>query len=124
MGLFKKKKTEHHLPEGWSETKISDNLYITNIPEAQKQKWDNERREKDGVKKIAQKNGFHLKNHGRSGTVYYVESEKVCEIYFEISGVPEYDLIFYFDSLENWFLPTDVTMASKDKEKIKLQFID
>lgn len=128
MGLFswlsKYNTTKRHLSDSLKETKVSDNLYITPISEEQQKHWSNKRRQKDKVEKIAQMDGFHLKNHGRSGMIYYAESGKVCEFDFEISGVPEYDLIFYFDTLNNWFFPINLSINMEDKERIRLQFID
>jgi len=72
---------------------------------------------------MAKKNGFHLKSHGQSGLIYYVESGKVCEFDFEISRVPEYNFIFYFDYLNSWFLPQNLSITTEEKERIILQFM-
>jgi len=121
--FFKKKDSERRLPPGWTETKISENVYQTHIPEEQKQKWRVEQRSKDHVELLINKDGFHLKPHGRDGMVYYAERGKLCEIYFEISGVPQFDLLFEFDSLGSWFYPENSPIDETAKNDIKLKFI-
>lgn len=124
MGLFEflfgRRKLK--LPEGWTETKISENTYLTHVPEEQIEAWEKERREEDDVNKLINKDGFHLISRGRSGTVYYVNSGRICEIYFEISGVEKYDLLFWFEDLKNWFYPEKVTILTDEKNKIKTEF--
>ena len=117
--LFKQNEQDNELPKGWTETKISDNVYVTEIPQEQKDNWDKERREKDKVERLSKINGFHDKPSGRQGTIYFVDNGKVCELYYEISGVKEYDILIWFDQLNDWFLPKTETITTIDKQKIK-----
>jgi len=112
------------LPKGWTETKISEILYITHVPEEQKQKWTDERRKKHHIQNLAKKNGFYLISDGRIGFVYYVEDGKICELDYEISGAPEYDFLFNYDRLNEWFFPEQVTMSEETKNNIKVKFVD
>ena len=121
--LFAQKPSRPKLPDGWTETKVSENEYILHIPEEQKQKWDEERRTKDHIGDMINEDGFYIRSTGRDGMVYYVEDQKVCEFFYEISGVPEYDLLFAFESLNSWFLPKS-QITEDMKEKIKVKFID
>jgi len=118
-GLFKQKEQKNGLPNGWTETKISDNAYLTEIPQEQKDNWIKERREKDKVEQLIKKNGFHDKPNGRQGTIYFVDNGKICELYYEISGAKEYDILIWFDHLNKWFLPKVETISPIDKQKIK-----
>jgi hypothetical protein len=49
MGFLKylfgpnKTTTIRNLPDGWTETKISENLYVVNVPREEKDKWKTER---------------------------------------------------------------------------------
>jgi len=122
-GFFGKKKSTRQLPVGWTETKISENEYLLHIPEEQKQKWKVEQRSKDQVELLINKDGFHLKPHGRDGMVYYAEQGKLCEIYFEISGVPQFDLLFEFSRLGSWFYPENLPISETEKEEIKQKFV-
>ncbi len=42
--------------------------YATHTPQEQKEKWENERRKKDNIDKLTDKDGFHDKPNGRAGT--------------------------------------------------------
>ena len=109
----------HKLPEGWTETKISENLYVTHIPQKQIDEWKVQRWKKDKVTEIRKKEGFIIKPDGRSGTIYYVEKERLCEIEFEISGVSQFDILIYFDSLNKWSLPNNTEMLISEKNDIR-----
>lgn len=102
-----------------TETKISKETYFVNIPKEEKDKWEKERWRKDKVEKLLKTQGFHIKDHGRSGMIYFVENEKFCEIYYEISGVSQYDILIFFDSLSEWAFPQKKEMMDNEKEAIK-----
>jgi hypothetical protein len=118
--IFKTKSSNHKLPDGWSETKISEDTYVTHIPQEQQDKWENERRKKDNIDKLSDKDGFHDKPNGRAGTIYYVENGKVCELHYEISGVKEFDILINFDQLTEWIFPTKESISDKEAIKEKL----
>ena len=65
------------------------------------------------------KNGFHIESRGREGNIYYAEDGRRCEIYFEISGVDQFDILVYFDSLAEWTLPVKERISVTDKERIR-----
>ncbi|MBG6187090.1 hypothetical protein [Flavobacterium sp. CAN_S2] len=113
----------HKLPEGWTETKISENLYVTHIPQKQIDEWKVQPWKKDKVTEILKKDGFIIKPDGRSGTIYYVEKERLCEIEFEISGVSQFDILIYFDSLNKWSLPNNTEMHISEKNDIRKELI-
>jgi hypothetical protein len=107
------------LPKGWTETKISENSYLTNIPQEQIDQWQIERWKKDKVNKLIQKDGFYLKPNGRSGTIYFVDNNQLCELGIEISGVKEFDIIIYFEQLIEWKLPNKKIILENEKETIR-----
>lgn len=51
--------------------------------------------------------------------IYFVENDKFCEIYYEISGVSQYDILIFFDSLSEWAFPQKKEMMDYEKEAIK-----
>ena len=111
------------LPKGWTETKISDDFYETNIPQEQINKWQKVRWKKDKLTKLLINDGFYLKTDGRSGIIYFVENNQLCEIYIEISGVKEFDFTIYFDQLNEWILPSKKVMLESQKESIREKLI-
>jgi hypothetical protein len=125
MSFFKRlfgstnKKQSHGLPDGWTETKISDDTYVTHIPQEQKDKWVADRHKHDNVNELIKKDGFYDKANGRSGTIYHVDNGKLCEIDFEISGVKQFDILIYFDSLKEWLLPDKKALTPVEKLHIK-----
>ena len=121
--IFKAKFTKSKLPQGWTETKVSEDIYVTKIPQEQKDNWDNERREKDNVRKLSKKDGFHDKPKGRQGTIYFVDNGKVCELFYEISGAKEYDILIWFDQFNEWILPNVESINQVDKQVIKDKLI-
>ena len=122
--IFKTKTSEYKLPEGWTETKVAEDTFITEIPKEQKDKRENERREKDKVEQLIKIDGFYDKSNGRAGTIYYVEKGKICELYYEISGVKEFDILIWFDQLSNWILPERKPIKFEEKEAIKEKLVD
>ena len=117
--IFKSKYTKGKLPQGWTETKVSEGTYVAKISQEQKDNWDNERREKDNVRKLSKTDGFHDESNGRQGTIYFVDNGKVCELFYEISGAKEYDILIWFDQLDKWILPKVEPLNQVDKQVIK-----
>ena len=109
----------NRLTDGWTETKISADTYVTHIPQEQKDKCVADRHKRDKVDKLIKKDGFYNKPSGRSGTIYHVDQGKLCEIDLEISGVKQFDILIYFDSLEEWILPFKKLMTTEEKAEIK-----
>ena len=99
--------------------KISNTSYVHTIPRQTIDAWAAERHRIDDVENLKDTVGFHLKHHGRSGTIYYVDnSRKVCECYFELSGVATYDILVAENQLIEWFLPTKEKLYTAEKDKI------
>ncbi|MBE0573611.1 hypothetical protein IH575_01775 [Candidatus Dojkabacteria bacterium] len=98
---------------------FSDTSYVHTIPQQTIDQWDSKRHNEDGVETLRNNFGFHLKQYGRSGTIYYVDSSsKVCECYCELSGVASYDILVAENQLSEWFLPAKEKLSSAEKEKI------
>ena len=119
--IFGQNKTTptHKMSEGWTESKISEDACYTNIPQEVLDKWQTKRWKKHKVESLVKKDGFHLKEDGRCGTIYFIENEKFCEIDFEISGVSQYDILVFFDNLSQWDFPLKNKMTDVEKEIIK-----
>jgi len=103
-------------PFGWTTIKIDDNHFQHYIAEKLNEESTEKRRQKDNVVKLINKDGVHLKSHGRTGYLYIVDKGKVCEVGFEL-GIN--GLILYFDSLLDWSLPTKKLLSDKEKEEIR-----
>ena len=109
---------KYFLPKGWTEKKISEDSYLLNIPKEQIEAWKIKQWKKDNVEKIISQTGFHMKPDGRNGTIYFVKENQVCEIYFEISGVKEFDILIFFDQLTEWELPKRKPILEDEKKEI------
>lgn len=110
-------------PKGWTTIKLDETHYEHEIAELVKDKWASERHQKDKLNELLTHNGFHLKSHGRAGIIYYIDNGKVLEISYEISGVPQYDLLPYFDNIETWAIPNGEPLHAKQKAEIRQQLI-
>ena len=115
---YKREPKRNELPEGWTETKISEDTYITHIPQEQKDKWLIDKWAKDNLTEILLKDGFHLKQDGRAGTIYYVAGGRFCEIYYELSAVPQFHILIFFENLTECSQPKQ---RITEEEKIKLR---
>jgi hypothetical protein len=111
-------------PKGWTAIKIDDTHFQHHIAEIVKDKWVSERRQKDNFDKLITTDGFHIKYHGRAGMIYYVDNGNVLEIEFEMSGVPQYDLLLYFDNLKGWTIPKNEPFAFKEQSVIKEKLLE
>ena len=90
--------------------------------EEEKNRWRIERWERDGVSKLLSKDGFTFKPDGRSGYIYYTEQGTLVEIYVEMSGVKEYDMLIYFDeSLERF--PNRSILNEYEKEVMRSKLL-
>lgn len=112
------------MPNGWTTVKLDETHYEHKIAEVVKNKWTSERHEKDKLEKLLKQNGFHLKSYGRAGTIYYIDNGKVLEIGFEMSGVPQYDLLLFFDNIETWSIPEAEPLNLNQKKQIREQLLE
>lgn len=106
-------------PNGFTTIKLNDLHYEHEIATVIRDRWTSERHQRDQVNKLIKQNGFHLKSQGRDGTIYYVNNGKLLEIYFEMSGVPEYDLLLSFDSIKSWAIPKNEDLSLTQKKEIR-----
>lgn len=99
--------------------KVSDTSYIHTYPQQTIETWAAKRHMSDDVENLKDTVGFHLKPDGINGTIYYVDnSRKVCECYFELSGVAAYDILVAENQLSEWFLPIKEKLYPAEKDKI------
>jgi hypothetical protein len=105
-------------PFGWTTVKFDNTHFQHHISEKLREEWAFKRRTEDKVLELINQDGIHLKSHGRSGFIYYVDKSRIAEIEFEI-GIK--GLITYFDSVEHWVLPSRMTMTKGEKGKLKRQ---
>jgi hypothetical protein len=99
--------------------KVSARQYIHTIPQQRINAWASERRSRDGIETFKNEVGFHLKKSGRDGHIYYVDdSHRVCECYYELSGVSEYDILIPVNALIEWFLPVKRNLSEVEKDEI------
>jgi len=93
--------------------------HIHTYPQQMWDQWAAQRHLKDGLETFKGEIGFHLKSHGREGSIYYVdESKRVCECSFELSGSPEYDILVFAEDLNEWFLPKKKRLTAAEKNEI------
>lgn len=118
------KEVGNKTPKGWTTIKIDDTHFQHHIAEIVKDEWTSERHQKDKLKDLLKINGFHIKHNGRAGIIYYIDEGKVLEIYFEMSGVPQYDLLLYFDTLTGWTIPKGESFAPKEQSAIKEKLLE
>ncbi len=81
-------------------------------------RWRNERWERHGILKLLQKEGFTFIPDGRSGYIYCIEQGDLVEIYVEMSGVKEYDMLVYFDEKLVRF-PVGNVLSEYEREMLK-----
>jgi len=53
-------------------------------------------------------NNFKMNNRGRSGSITYHSADNMIEVYWEMSGVPEYDILLAPIDLREWDEPKGV----------------
>jgi hypothetical protein len=62
--------------------------------------------------------GYTFKADGRSGFMYYREGNQILEIYWEMSGVPEYDVLISPSEIQTWTRPAGLVISSQKKFQI------
>ena len=99
-------------------------MYLVNIPKEKQEEEKIARWQQDKVEKLLTIEGFHIKEHGRSGFLYFIEKGKFCEIYFELSGVSQYDILVFFDEISEWCFPVKKEITDIEKEVIKEKLVN
>lgn len=108
-------------PLGWTTVKLDDTHYQHYIAESIKERWDSERRRKDKVAKMRERNGFCMRSHGRAGMIYYVQNGRVLEISYDIAGGKNNDYIIYFEKATHWALPVRQAVLPEERALIREQ---
>jgi hypothetical protein len=67
--------------------------------------------------------GFTLKQHGRSGHLYYRTEDLMLEFYTEMSGVPEYHYLIWEDGMKNWVYPISKPTTSEEQKRISTELV-
>jgi hypothetical protein len=88
-----------------------DHVAIKQAVQAAQQK----RRQKDFPRL---EEGYTFKGDGRSGFVYYREGDQILEIYWEMSGVPQYDVLISLSEVQKWTSPDGLPIPSQKKDQI------
>lgn len=60
--------------------------------------------------------GFTFRPSGRDGYVYYKEGDKLIELYWEMSGSDEQDILLSLSGLTDWASPVEPVPTSKQEE--------
>jgi hypothetical protein len=93
-------------------------IYVTEpIPPERAEKWRRKRWREDGVADLPP--GFTFKANGRQGSIYLREGEKTLEIPWEMSGVPQYDILVHLSGLSRWILPQAEPISGEDQARIE-----
>lgn len=71
------------LPFGWTSNKVSPGNFQLHIAHKQQERWDNERRQKDNIAGLVDSEGFHFKQYGKTGYVYYVSQNRITEVQWD-----------------------------------------
>jgi hypothetical protein len=59
---------------------------------------------------------LRVKAYGRAGTIYYEEQRRVLGLTWEMSGVPEYEILVNTFNLRSWVLPESVKYRAELSE--------
>jgi hypothetical protein len=62
--------------------------------------------------------GFSGRSQGRSGFVYFRRQEKVLELYWEISGVADYDWLVSLEATKVWADPKGEQVPEVERQEI------
>lgn len=83
--------------------------------------WATKRRRQDKVEQMRRVDGFYYCAHGRDGMIYYVQQGRVLELYSEMSGVKQFDLLIHFQTATHWALPVKQVIAPEERMVIREQ---
>jgi|GEM_PF-1919742 len=64
------------------------------------------------------KRGFTFAAHGRTGFIYYKEGARILEIAWEMSGVPQYEILIAPLRMEAWTYPVPEAISEEKKAEI------
>lgn len=69
------------------------------------------------------KDKLQIVSEGRSGQAYYQHGDHTLGMYWEISGVPQYDLLIFFESVTQWSVPLGKPITPQEKAVLKEELI-
>jgi hypothetical protein len=79
-------------------------------------RWNAKRRGEHKVHELEE--GFSFRASGRDGFIYFKEGDKIMELYWEMSGVPQYNILLSLAGLSEWALPSVVPIATEKQVEI------
>jgi hypothetical protein len=107
------------LQPGWTIARTGPSSYQMQMSQAVREARNEERRRKHNVPRLLRKDGFHMVQEGREGTLYYVDDGRLMEFYVELSGNPEYSIIIQFNDVNDYVLPTRVKLTDEEKKQLR-----
>ena len=67
--------------------------------------------------------GFTMDKDGRSEFIYYKAGDRMLEVYVEMSGVPQDDILVSPEGLGQWIYPQTVPLTEADRVEISRLFL-
>lgn len=62
--------------------------------------------------------GFSHRSRGRDGFIYFRAKERVLKLYWEISGVEDYDWLLSLEATKSWAEPEGEKVAEAERRTI------
>jgi hypothetical protein len=97
-------------------SKFTDPIYEPAPDPQTVARWNADRRREHKVAELEP--GFSFRASGRDGCIYYREGDKLLELYWEMSGVDEYDILLSLEGLRAWALPDVEPIEPAKQEEI------
>jgi hypothetical protein len=97
---------------------VAKYTYVTDaVTPEERSRWLRRRHKRDAVADLPQ--GFSFRAQGRQGFIYYREGNRVLELYWEMSGIPEYDILLNVFGLGRWVWPSIEETPMADRGRIR-----
>lgn len=68
--------------------------------------------------------GVSLQMHGRYGYLYFKNIYGYIEFYVELSGVPQYQFLVWFETVSVWTFPSNIEISTEVKLMVKSKLIE
>ncbi len=81
-------------------------------------RWAEQRRGRDNVARCPE--GFTFSPSGRDGFIYYRSGLRTLELYWEMSGVPQYDILLSLEGLKEWVAPDSEPTSPGEQTEIRV----
>ena len=62
--------------------------------------------------------GFNFHASGRSGSIFYKRGPRILELYWEMSGVPQYDILLWIEDSYFWTHPQKEKIDEAERNQI------